>query len=116
MSYLEALGRLRKPVEARVLILDLSLTSEDLIEDRLLEFRRQVRRERYWDQTNLRSFLLQLRVALQFAADEIAEIKNVITRAAALEAESEALTGALGAPWCPPSALQAWTPRAVPVT
>lgn len=79
VSYVSALDDTMVIDNSRLLVIDLSDTPENLIEDQLLEFRRQVRRERYWKQEGFRNFLLSTRENLSLVADSIAVVKGVIT-------------------------------------
>lgn len=64
VSYFKPLGRIDKPNPKKLLVQDLSGVREDLIELWIMEFRRQVRRQRYWSPLTLRNVMKELRTKL----------------------------------------------------
>ncbi|HTO84144.1 MAG TPA: hypothetical protein VMQ73_18105, partial [Methylomirabilota bacterium] len=70
-SNISPLMNREQPANNRILVSDLSWISDDLIEQAVREYRRQVMRERYWDQATLRSMAFKLRAALTPIAKSI---------------------------------------------
>jgi hypothetical protein len=72
VSYQEALTTIEMPQPGRLLVQDLSLVPPELIELWIEEFRRQVRRQEYWDELTFRQAMLRLRSALPYVARYVA--------------------------------------------
>jgi hypothetical protein len=72
VSYQEALTTIETPQPDRLLVQDLSLVPPELIELWIEEFRRQVRRQEYWDELTFRQAMLRLRSALPYVARYVA--------------------------------------------
>jgi hypothetical protein len=72
VSYRERLTRVEAPEADQLLVQDLSLVSLELVELWVKEFRRQIRREAYWDEFTFRQAMLRLRSALPHVARYVA--------------------------------------------
>jgi hypothetical protein len=69
VTYFEPLSHAKVIDEKKLLVQDLSFVSKNLIELWILEFRRQVRQQPYWDQRTFRDVMLRVRTTLPFVAD-----------------------------------------------
>lgn len=64
VSYFEPIGRISEINKQRLLVQDLSNVPPHLIELWILDYRRQVRNPRYWNESQLRTTIRKLRTAL----------------------------------------------------